>query len=134
MGVLGSFFIIGGIFLFAIQTSSLLATFFFILAVAFTLAFLVRLTLNSIAHAKDDYSICSSANQTGYFASSYDETAVGKTATVLTDLKPGGYITVAEKQYAALSLEGYLSKGEQVKVVGGQEQSLHVIRMKKELL
>jgi len=44
----------------------------------------------------------------------------------LTDLKPGGYILVEGKQHQALSNTGYIVKGKEVKIIGGQEESLIV--------
>lgn len=134
MGVMGSVFILIGVFLFAAQSQSVIATLFFIGATALALGLLIRLTLRRIVQAKPQYSIYSNDNQTGYFASSYDKTAIGKTGIVLTDLKPGGYILIEGQQHAAISLEGYISEGESVHVVSGQEQSLFVTLSNKESL
>lgn len=64
--------------------------------------------------------------QEGFQASEYDKTAIGKTGVVLADLKPGGYILVDDKKHQAISLSGYIAKGEEVSVIGGQEESLIV--------
>ena len=134
MAVIGSIFILAGTILFAAQSQSILATTLFIISIAIAIAFLVRWTLQRIVRARPQYSIYSGANQTGYVASTYDKSAIGKVGIVLSDLKPGGYILIEEQQHAAISIEGYVPKGESVKVIGGQEQSLLVTLNKKEIL
>lgn len=69
--------------------------------------------------------------QTGYQASEYDTSAIGKKGVVLADLKPGGYILVEGKQHPAISISGYIPKGEEVEIVGGQEQSLMVKKLQE---
>jgi membrane-bound serine protease (ClpP class) len=126
MGILGGVSILAGIILFASQTSSLLAIVLFVAGTAIAVGLLIRFAIWRIVHAKPQYSIYSDAHQEGYQASSYDPTAIGKTGIVLADLKPGGYILVEGRQHPAISLSGYVAKGEHVTVVGGQEQSLIV--------
>ena len=126
MGILGGVSILVGILLFASQTNSLLAIILFVVGCAVAVILLIRFAMWRIVRAKEPYSIYSAHDQEGYQASSYDRTAIGKTGTVLADLKPGGFILVEGTQHPALSVSGYISKGEHVVVVGGQEQSLIV--------
>ncbi|WP_052236405.1 NfeD family protein [Candidatus Protochlamydia amoebophila] len=77
-------------------------------------------------HTRQEYSIYLKKDQKGFQASEYDRNAIGKLGMVLTDLKPGGYILIEGKQHQAISLTGYISKGEEVIVVSGQEESLIV--------
>ncbi len=132
LGTLGGISILAGILLFASQTSSLLAIVLFVLGTAVAVGLLIRFAIWRIVHAKPQYSIYSNANQEGYQASSYDKSAIGKTGVVIADLKPGGYILVEGRQHPAISISGYLVKGETVIVIGGQEQSLMVQLTKKE--
>lgn len=129
MGILGGISIVTGIILFASHSSSLIAIILFVLGAAISVGLLIRFALWRIVHAKPEYSIYSDQDQAGFQASSYDETAIGKTGKVLADLKPGGYILIEGQQCPAISLSGYISKGEQVLVVSGQEQSLLVKRL-----
>lgn len=129
MGILGGISILTGIILFASQTSSWLAIVLFMAGTAVTVWLLIRFAIWRIVHAKPQYSIYSSADQEGYQASSYDKTAIGKTGVVIADLKPGGYILVEGIQHPAISLSGYIVKGEHVSIVGGQEQSLIVKKL-----
>lgn len=126
LGTLGGISILVGIFLFASQTSSLIAILLFILGSVIAVGLLIRFAIWRIKNAKPQYSIYSNDNQEGYQASSYDKHAIGKTGIVIADLKPGGYILVDGQQQPAISISGYIPKGESVVVIGGQEQSLMV--------
>lgn len=126
LGTLGGIAILSGVILFASQTTSFFAIAFFIGGTAVAVALLVRFALWRIVHAKPENSIYSDDSQEGYQASSFDKSAIGKTGVVVSDLKPGGFISVEGHHHPAISLAGYISRGEGVKVVGGQEQSLLV--------
>lgn len=126
MGILGTLALLAAIVLFASQTDSLMALFLFMIGTAVSVGLLIRFALWRIKHAKPEYSIYSDKDQEGYRASHYDKTTIGKTGTVSTDLKPGGYILIEGKTYPAISISGYIPKGEQAVVMGGQEQSLLV--------
>jgi len=126
LGILGGISILFGIILFAFQTSSLMSIVLFIAGAAVAVGLLIRFAIWRIVNAKPQYSIYSNANQEGYQASSYDKEAIGKIGEVLADLKPGGYILVDGNQHPAISIGGYIAKGESVMVIGGQEQSLMV--------
>jgi membrane-bound ClpP family serine protease len=132
LGILGGISILVGIILFASQGSSILSIVLFVTGAAIAVGLLIRFAIWRIVHAKPQYSIYSNANQEGYQASSYDKTAIGKTGIVIADLKPGGYILIEGRQHAAISISGYIGKGEHVIVIGGQEQSLMVKLTKKE--
>ncbi len=127
MGIAGGLFILASLILFAIQTDSPLAITLFIAGICVALVFLVKFALWRIRTAKPQRSIYSNGAQSGYQAVSYDASAIGKEGTVLTDLKPGGFIIVEGKQQPAISKEGYLSKGTKVKIIGGEESNLIVI-------
>jgi membrane-bound ClpP family serine protease len=126
MAVIGSIFIFVGIFLFASETTSGLALLLFVFGIAVAVALVIRLALWRIVHSKSKFSIYSDKSQEGYQASMYDSSAIGKEGRVIADLKPGGFIVIADEQHAAISISGYISKGENVIVIGGQEQSLIV--------
>ena len=134
MAVLGAIAILSGIILFAGETSSLLFLILFIAGTAIGIGLAIRFALWKIIHAKPDYSIYSNQDQEGYVASTFDETAIGKIGLVLSDLKPGGFILINDRQHSAISISGYISKGKEVIVIGGQEQSLMVKSYKKDSL
>lgn len=131
MGVAGGVLIVISVILFATNVNSGLATLLFSIGVVISVALLIRFALWRIRSAKPDYSIYSDDAQTGFVASSYDKSAIGKIGVVLSDLKPGGYIKIEGKQHQALSQSGYINRGEEVVVLSGQEESLIVKPVKK---
>lgn len=131
LGMLGGIFLLGALYSYATSGASPLATLIFFLAVASSFALLIRFTLWKIRNTKSAFSIYSNDHQTGYVASHYDKEAIGKTGIVTADLKPGGYISIEGKQHQALSQSGYVVKGTEVLVIGGQEESLLVTTRKK---
>ena len=126
LGILGGVALILSIYYFATLYQSVLWTIVFILGILLFLPVLFKFTLWAIRNAKPGYSIYSADDQEGYVASEYDKNAIGKEGIVLTDLKPGGFILVDKKKLAAISLSGYLAKGEKVIVVSGDGESLNV--------
>lgn len=130
LGVLGGVAILVGVILFASQ-SSLFSTLLFFAGTVIAVILIIRFAIWRIKNAKPQYSIYSNANQEGYQAVDYDKTAIGKSGIVVADLKPGGYILIEGKQYPAISIAGYISKGECITVISGQEQSLIVIPKKE---
>lgn len=132
MGILGGVCVLASVVVFASQSNSLLAVIIFIVCVAITIGLLIKFTLRRIVSAKPGYSIYSSSDQEGYQASTFDASAIGKVGTVLSDLKPGGYILIEGQQHQAISITGYIPKGEEVIVISGQEESLIVKSQKKE--
>jgi len=132
LGFLGSISLLIGILLFASQSSSLIATLLFFVGAAIAVALLIRYAMRRIIGAKPAYSIYLNQDQEGYQASSYDKGTIGKTGLVTADLKPGGFILVEGRQHSAISLSGYIPKGEQVVILGGQEQSLMVTKEHKQ--
>ena len=132
MGILGGIAILIGIVHFASQTPSMTALILFVLGTAVAVGLLIRFAIWRIVHAKAQYSIYSDDAQEGFQASSFDKSAIGKSGIVVADLKPGGYILVDGHQQAAISISGYIPKGEHVIVIGGQEQSLMVKLTEKE--
>lgn len=132
MGVLGAVSIVFSIILFA-QSYALPLTLLFILVTIVSIVLLIKFAMWRIVHAKPDRSIYLSKDQEGYQASTFDATTIGKTGIVLSDLKPGGYIIIDGNQHQAISITGYISKGEKVVVLSGQEESLIVKSIKKEI-
>lgn len=134
MALLGAIAIFSGIILFANETSSIFLLLLFMAGIAIGIVLVIRFALWKIVRTKPEYSIYSNQDQEGYVASAFDSTAIGKIGIVLSDLKPGGFILINDKQHSALSISGYISKGKEVVVIGGQEQSLMVKLHKKESL
>ena len=132
LGTLGGAVIIASIVTFAATYDSPVLIILYTLFCLALLALLVKYALWRIVHAKPDKSVYSDGSQEGYVASSFDHALVGKTVTVATDLRPGGQVVFEGRRHAALSLSGYIPKGEKVVVTGGQGETLTVKLQKKE--
>jgi len=134
MGILGSLFVLTSIYLFVSNTSSMLAALIFLIGAVFGSILVVKLALKSIVKTKSSFSIYLRGDQEGYQASSFDKSLIGREALVLTDLKPGGYVEVDGQKHQAISTSGYIPKGDNVTIIGGQEESLIVQSIQKEYL
>ena len=132
MGVLGALVVIASIVVFIMQTDSPLAILLYIVGTGICLAVLFRFALWRILHAKPGFSIYSDADQEGYIASTFDTSTVGKIGIVESDLRPGGHVIVEGKKHQAISQSGYVTKGEEIEVIGGQGESLTVKRKTKD--
>lgn len=126
LGVSGGLLVFASIIVFAMQTQSPIEIAIFVAIAIVGIVFLIKFALWRIRTAKPQYSIYSDDAQNGYQASSFDAAAIGKKGVVVTDLKPGGHILVDGKRLQAISQSGYLTKGSEVLVIGGQEESLIV--------
>ena len=134
MGVTGGILVLTSIVLFAMQTDSLILIALYIIAVCASIWFLVKFALWRIRTAKPNRSIYLNSDQKGYYASSFDSSMIGKKGVVATDLKPGGHILIEGKRLQAISQNGYLVKGTEVIVLSGQEESLIVKPIKKDIV
>lgn len=132
MGTAGGLMVFASIILFAMQSQSPWEIAVYVIATGIALGFLIKFALWRIRTAKPNSSIYSDDSQDGFQASSFDASAIGKHGVVVTDLKPGGHIVVDGKRVQAISQSGYLVKGSEVLVIGGQEESLIVKPVKKE--
>lgn len=132
MGVSGGILVITSIVLFAMESSSIWWVVLYIIGVIFAVTYLVKFALWRIRTAKPNQSIYLNSDQSGYQASSFDSSVIGKTGIVVTDLKPGGHILIDGKRLQAISQGGYITKGTEVLVLSGQEESLFVKQVKKD--
>lgn len=126
MGVCGGIMVFISIVLFALQSQSVILTLFYIIGVIICLVILFKFALWRIRTAKPGHSIFSDSSQEGFVASHFDTLAIGKKGIADTDLKPSGHIIVDGKRLQAISQSGYIIKGSEVIVIGGQEASLIV--------
>ena len=126
MGITGGILVLTSIVLFTMQADSLIWVAVYVIGVSISIVFLIKFAIWKIRTAKPSRSIYLNSDQKGYYASSFDSSVIGKTGIVVTDLKPGGHILVDGKRLQAISQSGYLTKGTEVIVLGGQEESLIV--------
>jgi len=132
LGISGGILVFASLITFAMQNGSPLAIAGYVIFVGVIVAGLIKFAIWRIPRAKPNRSIYSDDAQVGFQASSFDTSLIGKTGVVITDLKPGGHITIEGKRVQAISQGGYIVKGEEVSVIGGQEDSLIVKKIKKE--
>jgi membrane-bound ClpP family serine protease len=126
MGILGGLLVVASLLVFIDQNSSPVLILLFVLGVVLALFLLIKYTLRRIPKARGRFSIYLKEDQENYKASKFDKSAIGKRGIVIADLKPGGYILVDGVKRQAISLTGYIPQGQEVIVVGGQEESLIV--------
>ena len=131
MGVIGALTVLASIVIFAVQYDSPVLILLYSLGVFVLLYYLFIFALWQIKKAPPGRSVYTHGDQEGYVASEYDKQAIGKVGIVDSDLKPGGHIIVEGKRHLAISLSGYITKGEEVIVVGGEAESLTVKHFKK---
>lgn len=130
IGTLGGVLIFTSIIFFVAEGHSALASLAYIVAIVLLVAVSIKFAIARIKATKSTQSIYSDDAQVGYVASHFDATAIGKTGSVLSDLKPGGYILIDDKKHQALSVEGYIARGREILVIGGQEESL-IVKLKE---
>jgi membrane-bound serine protease (ClpP class) len=58
------------------------------------------------------------------------ESYIGKTGIVVTDLRPGGTVSIENKKIDAVTEEGYIESGKSVSVVGISSGQIKVISIK----
>lgn len=126
MGTAGALLLIASLFFFMMEYQSSILTVVYLFVILGSVAAVIKYALWKIPRTKPDRSIYSKDAQNGYFASSFDPNLIGKKGTVITDLKPGGYISVDGVQAQALSESGYISQGSEVLILRGEGDSLIV--------
>ncbi len=128
LGTLGVGLVLSSVAVFATQYQSLLANVGYIIFSGIAVVCVCRFAIWKVKATKSRSSLYSENNQEGFTASTYNKTLIGKEGVVIADLKPGGYILVEGLKEPAISLSGYITKGESVLVVGGEGESLTVYR------
>lgn len=123
MGVLGTILLVVSLLVFG-NEHSVVETLLYFLFICVLLGVLIKVALRRIQLSKNG--LYSHGDQEGYLASEFDTSLIGKEGTVLSDLKPGGYIEIEGKQQQALSQSGYIVRGKPVRVIGGEGESLIV--------
>lgn len=132
MATIGTILLITAIVLFATQNGSGFEFLLFLIANCIAVYAVIRFAIWKIKTSSTNFGIYSDSSQVGYVASTFDQKAIGKTGVVKTDLKPGGHVVIDGVAHQALSESGYLTKGTEILVVGGQEESLIVKAIKKD--
>ena len=126
MGISGGILVAVGLVLFAMNSTSL---WLIILVFAVTIAALIFLASFALKRLKKS-KIYLDDDQAGYKASGWSEEMVGREGKVVSNLKPAGHISIEGKRFQAVSKMGYIDRGSEIVVIGGQ--GAHLIERKKD--
>lgn len=128
MASIGAVLIITSIGLFITESVSILWVSLYLLGVIASIAAVIKFAIWRIPRTPAGYSIYLRGDQAGYQASSYNASCLHQTGVAATDLRPSGYIRIGSNQYPAISESGYVEKGQEVVVVGGEGDSLLITK------
>ena len=126
LGIGGGVMLIASIFLFLASGPKVFFLLTYIFALIFLVFLVIKLALRSIRKTKSNNTFFLDDHQEGYVASEHLKQLYGKTAEAASDLKPSGYIDVDKEYYQAVSIAGYIKKGDKVQIIGGEGSSLKV--------
>ena len=132
MGISGIVMVVVSMITFASQAESGTAVLLFVVGVAIAIALIIRFAIKRIRSTANENTMYLNTDQTGYVASSFDSSLIGKEGVVTADLKPSGHIMVAGQQYQATTESGYLVKGTHIVVLSGMGARLIVKPIKEE--
>ena len=117
LGALGGIAFIISIVLFVWESGEMWSSILFIAALIVLLILTIRLALWKIKQRPEMFA---QDEQSGYVASSFDTTLVGKEGEALTNLRPSGHVMVEGNRHQAVSESSYIKKGESIKIIGGE--------------
>ncbi len=132
MGIAGIIMVVASMIAFASVAESGFAVVAYIIGVGIAIALIIRFAIRRIRSTASENTMYLEKDQTGFVASSFDTSLIGKEGIVTADLKPAGHIMVAGQQYQATTESGYLVRGTPVVVLGGMGAHLNVKPIKKE--
>ena len=133
LAIAGGVLLILGIIYFAVQSTSGVAVLFFTIGTILLLGILVKFTLWRMRRGHLGKSIFLGTHQEGYIASHFDPADIGKIGIAINDLKPAGHILVENKRLQAVAKVGYIPKGTNIKIIGGEGAHFIVIEHKDSL-
>ncbi len=120
MGITGTFMIMASFFYFVLEGHTWIEILGFILLTILLVVGVIKFALWHIKKAGSQNSLYLQVDQEGYHAAQIDKNLIGKKGSVLSDLKPSGYILIEGKKYQAISQGEYISEGGEIIVVSGQ--------------
>lgn len=132
MGTIGIIFVIMSLILFAQAATSPLYVIPYIVLVICLIIALIKFALWRIRSTSKENTLYLNTDQAGYTADSYDAAVIGKTGEALTDLRPAGRISIEGNTYQAMTQGGFISRGTEIIVIGGEGPTLIVKSAKKD--
>lgn len=125
--VIGAILSLLGLTFFILQGKGWIWNIAYLLGTALGILLVCQLGLWKIRRSKR---IFHTDDQTGFSACAFPD-LIGQVGIAECDMRPAGYIGIGGQRLQALSQEGYLPKGTEVQVTGGQGAHLTIIRRKK---
>jgi len=122
----GAIFLVAAIATFIMSSSSVLASVIFVLITLILIYLVCYFALNRIKKSADKNTFYLSKDQEGYLSSHFDSSLIGKRGVTLSDLGPSGHILVEGKRVQAISRSGYIDRGKDVEIIGGEGARLIV--------
>lgn len=130
MGVTGAIAMLLAVVFFAQSSPSVIYVLLFVVLSLAGLIGVIKLAMKQIS-SRHSGGVYLDSDQEGYTASSHNQDLVGHRGTVLSEMRPSGYISVDGKRLQAVSRAGLLEKGTEVEVIGGEGAHLIVKPLKK---
>lgn len=124
MAIGGSILLVASLFVYYMTYPIDLYFFLYFASLTTALYFVIRLGIWQIRSCKKTMYL--DTDQEGYQACLYPKDLIGKEGIALNDLKPSGHVSIDEKPFQALAKTGFIEKGIEVKVIGGQGSHLIV--------
>lgn len=129
MAIGGAILLLASLFVYY-MTYSIDSSFFVYLACLIASVYLVvRLGIWQIRRCKKTMYL--DTDQEGYQACLYPKDLIGMAGFTLNDLKPSGHIRIEGKTLSAMAKTGFIEKGTEILVIGGQGSHLIVQPNKK---
>ncbi len=122
LAVGGTLMLLTSLTLFYYQVPGIELFLAYIVGLAIATIITIRLALRRVKNGK----VLHKSDQEGFLACVYPKEMIGRSASVISDLKPSGYVEIDGCSFAALSKLGYIDKGITVRVIGGQGAHLIV--------
>ncbi len=126
MGATGAVLIILSIVMYSTSGVSVYAVLIFFSVSVVLLIGVIQFALWSIRRTGKAKTIFLDSDQEGYRSSRYEQELVGKKGRCHTHLRPGGYVLIDKKKYAAISVSGFLDKQDEIEVLEIEGETLKV--------
>ena len=125
MGVAGVILIAAAVVMQLMNAESVWEILLFLAALILLTAGTIKLAVVTVRRRP---SIYLDSDQEGYRAARYADDLKGKKGFCTTDLRPGGFVSIEGKKYAAISLSGFLDKKTAIIVSEVEGETLKVKR------
>lgn len=130
LAVAGAIFVISAVVTFLNTSTSIIASLVFVVFTILSIILMIYFAINRIRSSSKENTFYLSDDQEGYQSSHFDQALIGKVGTNITDLGPSGFIVIEGRRYQATCPRGYLDKGHEVEVIGGEGAHLIVKPLK----